>query len=61
LQAMADEVVSVAKGFSPVRCRSRTDCYRLTRDAAQSVRLMVEYLHDPSRLDKDAVSLWIDE
>lgn len=61
LRAMADEVVAVAQGFSPARCGSRSECYRLTRDARQSVRLMVEYLHDPSKLDKDAVSLWTEE
>lgn len=61
LRAMTDEVVSIAQSFSPTRCASQSECYRLTRDARQSVRLMVEYLHDPSRLDKDAVSLWTDE
>jgi hypothetical protein len=61
LHAMADEVVAVAQRFSPARCASRSECYRLTRDARQSVRLMVEYLQDPSRLDKDAVSLWTEE
>lgn len=61
LRAMTDEVVSIAQRFSPTRCTSQSECYRLTRDARQSVRLMVEYLHDPSRLDKDAVSLWIEE
>lgn len=61
LQAMADEVVAVAQGFSPERCRSTAECFRLTRDARQSVRLMVKYLHDPSRLDKAAVSLWMEE
>ena len=61
LRALADEVVSIAQRFSPTRCASQSECYRLTRDARQSVRLMVEYLHDPSRLDKDAVSLWTEE
>lgn len=61
LRAMTDEVVFIAQSFSPTRCASQTECYRLTRDARQSVRLMVEYLHDPSRLDKDAVSLWTEE
>lgn len=61
LRAMADEVVSIAQRFSPTRCASQSECYRLTRDARQSIRLMVEYLHDPSRLDKDAVSLWTEE
>ena len=58
LHGMADQVVSVAEQFSPVACTSRAECYRLTRDAQESVQLMVKYLHDPSRLDKDAVSLW---
>jgi len=61
LRGMADEVVSVAQRFSPARCRSTADCYALTRDARQSVRLMVGYLQDPSRLDKDVVSLWTEE
>lgn len=61
LHGMADEVVSVAEGFSPALCRSTADCYRLTRDARQSVGLMVKYLRDPDALDHEKVSMWTEE
>jgi hypothetical protein len=57
-RSMAEHLVATAQQFSPAACRSRAECYRLTRDEREAVRLMVAYLKDPSRLDKDAVALW---
>ena len=57
-RGMADHVVTTSQRFSPTACGSRAECYRLTRDEREAVRLMVVYQKDPSRLDKDAVSLW---
>ena len=38
------EIVSLARQLGPDRCRSAARCYELTRDAAESVRLMTGYL-----------------
>jgi len=59
LPGLADQVVSLARQFSPERCRSAAECYRLTSDARDAVRLMIEYLEQPALLDRDRVSLWM--
>lgn len=59
LRSMADHVVETARRFSPVACTSRAECYRLTRDEREAVRLMVAYQRDPGRLDRDAVAPWL--
>jgi hypothetical protein len=59
LPGLADQVVSLARQFSPARCRSAAGCYRLTSDARDAVRLMIEYLEQPALLDRDRVSRWM--
>jgi hypothetical protein len=59
LPGLADEIVSLAQRFSPVRCTSAADCYRLTNDVRGAVRLMVEYLEQPALLDRARVSPWL--
>ena len=59
LRGLAGEVVSLARRFSPVRCGSQADCYRLTRDVRTAVRLMVGYLQQPELLDEAWVSPWL--
>jgi hypothetical protein len=59
LPGLADQVVSLARQFSPERCRSAAECYRLTSDARQAVRLMTEYLEQPVLLDRARVSPWM--
>jgi hypothetical protein len=58
LSRLADVVVSLARQFSPDRCGSAADCFQLTRDARQSVQLMISYLRQPDRLDLDWVRPW---
>jgi hypothetical protein len=58
LSGLADTVVTLARQVAPERCGSAAGCYRLTRDAQESVRLMIEYLRRPDLLDEDRVALW---
>lgn len=58
LSSLADVVVALAKQFSPDRCHSAAECFQLTRDARESVQLMVEYLRRPDLLDVDWVQPW---
>ena len=58
LSGVAGTVVATARQVAPERCGSAAECYRLTRDARDSVRLMIEYLRRPDLLDQDWVSPW---
>jgi hypothetical protein len=51
-------VVELARQFAPARCTSAEQCFGLTRDARESVRLMMEYLRRPELLDQDRTALW---
>jgi len=59
LRGRADTIVALAQGLGPERCRSAAECFRLTRDARQSVQLMIEYLRRPDLLNVDWVSPWL--
>jgi hypothetical protein len=58
LALLSDEIVLLARQLGPDRCRSAAHCYELTRDAAASVRLMIEYLRRPDLLNQDWVAPW---
>jgi hypothetical protein len=58
LPGLADEVVTLARRFSPVRCDSAAECFRLTSDVGPTVRLMISYLQRPDLLDVAWVSPW---
>jgi hypothetical protein len=58
LSGLANAVVTLARQVAPERCGSAAECYRLTRDAQESVRLMIAYLRRPDLLDEDRVALW---
>jgi hypothetical protein len=58
LGGLADAVVAMARPFAPERCGSAAGCFRLTRDAAESVRLMISYLRRPDLLDEAWVAPW---
>jgi hypothetical protein len=58
LAGLAASIVTLARQFSPERCDSAAECFRLTRDAVQSVRLMISYLRRPDLLDADWVRPW---
>ena len=58
LSGLADAIVALAREFAPDRCHSARECFQLTRDARESVRLMMEYLRRPDLLDVSWVSPW---
>ncbi len=58
LSRLSAEIVSLARPLGPDRCRSAARCYELTWDAAESVRLMVEYLRRPDLLDEERLAPW---
>ena len=59
LSRLSAGIVSLARPFGPERCRSAAQCYELTRDAAESVRLMMGYLRRPDLLDQKRVAPWV--
>jgi hypothetical protein len=59
LPMLADQIVTLARQFSPHRCGSAAECFRLTRDVRQAVRLMIEGLERPDLLDVARVSPWM--
>jgi hypothetical protein len=58
LSGLADAVVALARQVSPDRCRSASECFGLTRDARESVQLMVETVRQRDRLDVEWVRPW---
>ena len=58
LSGLADAIVTLARGLGPDRCHSAAECFALTRDARESVQLMIEYLRRPDLLDTARVALW---
>jgi hypothetical protein len=58
LAGLAPSIVTMARQFSPDRCGSAAECFALTRDAGESVRLMISYLRRPDLLDTDWVRPW---
>ena len=58
LAGLAASIVTLARQFSPDRCGSAAECFQLTRDARESVRLMISYLRRPDLLDADWVRPW---
>jgi hypothetical protein len=59
LPGLADPIVSLARQFSPHRCRSASECFRLTRDVRETVQLMIDTLEQPDLLDVARVSPWM--
>jgi hypothetical protein len=58
LSGLATAVVDLARQFSPERCGSAAQCFALTRDARESVQLMIEYLRRPDLLDLARTAPW---
>lgn len=58
LSGLATAVVDLARQFAPERCGSAEQCFALTRDARESVQLMIEYLARPDLLDLERTALW---
>lgn len=59
LPMLADHIVTLARQFSPHRCGSAAECFRLTRDVREAVQLMIEGLERPDLLDVARVSPWM--
>jgi hypothetical protein len=59
LPALADQIVTLAREFSPRRCGSAAECFRMTRDVREAVRLMIDGLERPELLDVARVSPWM--
>jgi hypothetical protein len=59
LSRLAAAIVTLARELGPDRCHSAAECFALTRDARESVQLMIEYLRRPDLLDADWVSPWL--
>jgi hypothetical protein len=60
MRQLAGAIVAVAKQFAPDRCTSATQCFELTRDARDAVRLMIAELKRPDLLDTEWVAPWTD-
>jgi hypothetical protein len=58
LSGLADAIVTLARQVSPERCRSAAECFRLTRDARESVQLMIGSVRQRDRLDLEWVKPW---
>jgi hypothetical protein len=59
LSRLAGAIVTLARELGPDRCHSASECFALTRDARESVQLMIEYLRRPDLLDVDRVAPWM--
>jgi hypothetical protein len=59
LPSLAGTVVETARQFGPDRCRSAAECFHLTRDVRDAVRLMVATMRTPECLDRDRAALWL--
>ena len=60
VREQAAQIVDTARSLAPTECRSRDHCFRMTRDVAGTVRIMVDNLTDPALLDPATVKLWLD-
>jgi hypothetical protein len=58
LGGLADAVVTLARQVSPERCHSAAECFQLTRDARESVQLMIGSVRQRDRLDVEWVKPW---
>jgi len=59
LPDLASAVVATARQFGPAQCRSAAECFQLTRDVQDAVRLMIATLRAPERLDQDRAAPWL--
>ena len=58
LSGLADAIVTLARQLAPECCRSAHECYQATRDAQESVWLMIKTVRQPDRLDLEWISPW---
>jgi hypothetical protein len=58
LSGLAGVIVTLAREVSPDQCHSAAECFQLTRDARESVRLMIESVRQRDLLDLEWISPW---
>ena len=58
ISGLAEVIVTLAQRLAPDRCQSAAECHQLTRDAQESVQLMIEQVRQPDRLDLEWISPW---
>ena len=51
--------MTIAQQLGPERCGSATECFGLTRDVRDTVRLMISTLRAPELLNRDWVTPWL--
>ena len=59
LSGLASTVVATAQQLGPAECRSASQCFGLTRDARDTVQMMIATLRAPERLDRDRAEPWL--
>jgi hypothetical protein len=57
----ADRIVATAQSVGPEHALSRDETFRLTRDAALRVRMLIGLVEDPAALDHDYLRPWTQE
>ena len=58
ISGLAEVIVTLAQRLAPDRCQSAAECHQLTRDAQESVQLMIKQVRQPARLDQEWISPW---
>jgi hypothetical protein len=58
LSGMSAAIVMLARTLGPDQCTSAAQCYALTRDAREAVRIMIATLRQPGRLDQEWTAPW---
>lgn len=61
VRAAADRIVDTARSLGPEHVLSRDETFRLTRDAALRVRMLIDMVEDPAALDRDFLRPWTEE
>jgi hypothetical protein len=58
LSGMSAAITALARTLGPDQCGSAAQCYALTRDASEAVRIMIATLRQPDRLDTAWTAPW---
>lgn len=58
LRGLADVIMTLARNLSPDRCHSAAECFQLTRDARESVQLMIRSVRRRDLLDREWTAPW---
>lgn len=60
IHAAAGQIVATARGLGPEQPFTRDENFRLTRDAAQRVRMLVDRVEDRAAVAEDYLRPWLD-